>query len=153
LAGANQEFQIGGRVKDVIWTKITNSYLGGNAFMPYDYVFIEADENAACRIFVTKFVVDHRNEVCDCLFDNIHVDSGPSIKRLTAYDRGCAYDENKGEYLESQRLGAESYSPYISVGDLLFRDKDKILIIRKHEFPEGWKEMNIYKQRMTWEED
>lgn len=135
-----------------MWTKITNNYNGGSAFMPYDYVFIEADENDACMIFATKFVVDHRNEVCDCLFDNLNVDSGPSIKSLTVYDRGCEYDKSKGEWVESQRLGAESWNPYISVEDFLIKNRDKVLIIRKHEFPEGWKEMNIYKQRMTWED-
>lgn len=74
---------------------------GGGSKENYDYIFIEAPEEEAIKIFTNRFGHHPSRVTCDCCGDDYAISESDSLQQATAYERNCEY--SNGGYLEQQK--------------------------------------------------
>lgn len=92
-----------------MWTKFWDMHSGGSQKLKWDRIYIEAPEAEAKSVFYAKFNRNADRVTCSCCGPDYTVDEGPDLCQLTAYDRGCRYDDTLKKYVEEQRDQCASY--------------------------------------------
>ncbi len=73
------------------WTAFMDMHSGGGLKEPpYEYIYIEAPEDTARVIFFNRFGHNPERVSCTCCGEDYSIDSHLTLKRATAYQRGCA---------------------------------------------------------------
>jgi len=76
---------------------------GGSAKLAWQFVYIEADEPTAVRVFERLFDRDPRNTTCECCGPDYSFEDrgGDTLQEASAYERGCIWEGgNDGGYVE-----------------------------------------------------
>lgn len=105
--------------KDVtcgVWTKFMDMHSGGSCKLdPYEYIYIEANQENAEAIFERQFHRDPNNITCDCCGEDYSISEYDSIEAATSYERRKRY--GKPEI---------SLEEYIERDDILFLFKGEV---------------------------
>ena len=75
----------------MVWTQFMDMHSGGGRKTDFEYIFIEAPEDEAIKIFEDLFGQDPCDTACDCCGQNFSITEEESLEQATGYDRGCAY--------------------------------------------------------------
>jgi hypothetical protein len=68
---------------------------GETKIPPYHYIYIEAPEGKAIKIFEKKFGRDPFNVTCSCCGEDYAVEEYPTLKQATGFHRNAPYTETK----------------------------------------------------------
>ncbi len=100
--------------KPTKWTQFMDMHSGGGLKEKYDYIYIEAPENEAEIIFYNRFGHNPNRVSCTCCGNDYSITEGESLERVTAYERGCRYDNEKRDYVEEPDA-RYSYKSYMTL--------------------------------------
>ena len=90
-----------------MWTQFWDMHSGGGQKEEWAVIYIEAPEEEAEAIFYNRFGHNPNRVTCTCCGNDYSIDSGKSLKQLTAYHRGC-YAGKRG-YIEKRDLTYDKY--------------------------------------------
>ena len=83
-----------------IWTQFMDMHSGGRCKEePYEFIYIEAPESEARIIFYNRFGHSPSRVSCTCCGEDYSVSEG-TLDQISAYFRGCRYEENERRYVE-----------------------------------------------------
>ena len=102
------------------WTRFMDMRSGGGTKEPpYEFIFIEADEEQAKVIFYNRFGHNPERVTCTCCGEDYSISSSDSLDDLTAYDRNCQWKGNG--YIEAPRSGQKLWTleEYLARYDVL----------------------------------
>jgi len=80
------------------WTRFMDMHSGGGRKLAFEYVYIEAAEDEAVRIFEADLDRDPRNVTCRCCGGDYSFNEEDSLEEATQYDR---HDATIEEWLAS----------------------------------------------------
>lgn len=97
---------------------------GGRSKERWEYIYIQAPEAQAKIVFYNRFGHSPDRVSCTCCGQDYSVNESPTLEEVTAYERGCAY-ENK-EWVEH---GDEdrSWRPYQTIEQYRASGKHKFI--------------------------
>jgi hypothetical protein len=112
-----------------MWTQFWDMHSGGDLKeSPYSKIYIEAPMEEAKVIFYNRFGHNPERVTCTCCGDDYSISENKSLTQLTAYHRGCEYDEKTKEYLEKAE---KKYGKKYLTLDKYKRQKDTLIISKK----------------------
>jgi hypothetical protein len=146
---------------------------GGAKEDPYQYIYIEAPEDEAKRIFYAKFGHNPERVSCTCCGQDYSISSKASLAQLTGFERGCRSIETprdpetglyqnddpvivSGLYLEEGEEPPKGYalsrssfrSNYQTLADYMKRDD--VLFITADEIKPEWRGASVPQQGYVW---
>jgi hypothetical protein len=71
------------------WTLFWDMHSGGRQKLEWDKIYIEAEEEIACRVFAAKFSRQADHVTCPCCGEDYSVRESPSLEEATEYHRGA----------------------------------------------------------------
>ena len=115
---------------------------------PYQFIYIEADEERAKVIFYNRFGHSADQVTCTCCGPDYSVSESPTLEQATAYHRGCAFDRKNNCYVEEQgsALSHIRYRPL----DQYLRESADVLVIRAAEVKPGEDQGEVPEQGYVW---
>jgi len=125
-----------------MWTQFMDMHSGGGQKEKWEYIYIEAPEEEAKVIFYNRFGHNPERVTCTCCGEDYSIREAKDLSRITAYERGCAYDSDNKEYIESpdDEYGFHKYvtlEEYISTeGDEGIFSDTRLFIYAKDIKPE-----------------
>ena len=145
-----------------MWTHFWDMHSGGRQKLAWGHIYIEADEKTAKSVFYARFDRNPDRVTCTCCGGDYNVDEYATLQEATAYQRGCAWDKETGNYAE--HVGPETYArKYMTLEDYeaLGRATDdndndddpiagRVLIIRKDEITPEQKLRDVPQQGYVW---
>lgn len=93
------------------WTKLADMNSGGWQKEPFAYIWIEAREEEASKVFYNRFGHNPYRVTCICCGEDYSVYEYESLEEATVFERGCTHDENQS--LE------KSQNNYMTLDELL----------------------------------
>lgn len=141
-----------------IWTRFMDMHSGGGLKeSPHQYIYIEAPEDEAKRIFYGRFGHNPERVTCTCCGEDYSISSDESLTQLTGHDRNCDYD---GEYVERQNprnmdirrqcntADSEPWGLYQPLTEYVKRDD--VLMISAGEIKPEWRNADVPEQGYVW---
>lgn len=77
------------------WTLFWDMHSGGRQKLEWEKIYIEAEDETACRVFAAKFGRQADNITCYCCGDDYAVHEYPSLEEATEYHRGVTSNNIK----------------------------------------------------------
>lgn len=102
-----------------MWTKFWDMHSGGGLKEPpYHFIYIEAPEEEAVKIFYNRFGHNPFRVTCTCCGEDYSVEAQESLAQLTAFHRNCRAVEQKRDPKTGlfQRL-PEGVNYYLEAGE------------------------------------
>jgi hypothetical protein len=97
-------------MKNKTVTRFMDMHSGGNLKTPYAHIYIEEPLEKAVETFKEIFGRDPNNVTCKCCGEDFVYEEHPSLEVASAYDRRCAFDEDKNEYdLSTCKISVDDY--------------------------------------------
>jgi len=96
-----------------MWTHFHDMYSGGEKKEQWNHIFIEAPIDEACSIFLNRFGHDPKRITCRCCGADYSITEGESLEQITAYYRGCKWNDKTKKYEE--RKSQDSFYPYRTI--------------------------------------
>lgn len=109
-----------------MWTHFWDMNSGGGHKHKYGHIFIEAAEEEAKVIFYNRFGTSPDRVSCTCCGSDYTISSG-ELDQLTAFHRGCEWDEDAARWQERQDPSSASYRKYVTL-DEFRKDPDALFI-------------------------
>ncbi len=137
------------------WTRFMDMHSGGGCKEePYEYIYIEAPEQEAISIFYSRFGHSPDRVSCTCCGMDYSVMEDKTLARATAFDRGCAWVDDKsekgrGHYEEHH--GESAFYDYQPLDDFLAGHVGKdILLIRADDIKPEERHSGVPEQGYVW---
>jgi hypothetical protein len=112
-----------------MWFSFHDMNGGGFTKTDYSRIYIQADTiDDAVKNFTQTFNVNPYDTTCDCCGPDFSIDDDKDLVSVTAYDRGCLYDDNIKSYVD-QPDTRYSFKKYLTIDDYV--KKDDICVIYK----------------------
>lgn len=111
------------------WTQFMDMYSGGGQKLDWPYIYIEAPEEEAIGVFVSRFGRNPHRVTCTCCGDDYSVSEDESLERATAYNRNCEWDKATKKYVEAQDAMHGRYGAHYQTLDEYLRTSG-VLVIR-----------------------
>lgn len=101
-----------------MWTRFMDTHSGGGQKLSHAKILIEAPEKEAEIIFQNRFNRNPNRVTCTCCGEDYSISEAETLEEVTAYDRGCCWDEIKKSYVE-EGGGKWNHNTYITIQDYL----------------------------------
>lgn len=142
---------------------------GGTKEPPYQYIYIEAPEDEACRIFYGRFGHNPERVTCTCCGEDYSISEVGTLEEATAYERGCAYVYRRPDGSEcpqwegwvvgngrakgytagyEERPSGESWKKYKTLDQYLA--SDSVLVIQADQIKPEWRVSDVPEQGYVW---
>lgn len=155
-----------------MWTQFWDMHSGGGLKEPpYHYIYIEAPEEEAVKVFYNRFGHNPFRVTCTCCGEDYSVSSEKSLAQLTAFHRNCWAVEQKRDpktrlflplpegvnyYLEEGEEPPEGFSvstlfrlkPYITLEE--YKTQRDVLIITESEIKPEERTGEVPEQGYVW---
>lgn len=150
-------------------TRFMDMNSGGGQKEKWSYIYIEAPEEEAIRIFYGRFGHNPSRVTCTCCGDDYSISEAETMEQATAYERGCAYvyrrpDGSECDQAEGWKAGigktkgytagyeekasGESWRKYKTLSQYL--KSDDVLFISADEIKPEWRADNVPEQGYVW---
>lgn len=107
-----------------MFTRFMDMHSGGRTKEePYEYIYIEAGEQEAKRVFYNRFGHNPERVTCTCCGDDYSISESESLELASAFDRGCEYDMSIRDY--------DTTTAKVSLDDYVQRPD--VLVIRESD--------------------
>lgn len=154
------------------WTQFMDMHSGGGQKLPWAYIYIEAPEAEAERVFRARFGRNPNRVTCTCCGEDYSASESKTLAQATAFNRECRYvedergwswpkpdDYREGFYLEPEESVPEGYklSSYrqrgrgISVEEYL--KSEDIKVIYAHEITVNERQTPLEREGYVWAGD
>lgn len=80
------------------WTQFMDMHSGGGLKEAWQYIYIEAPLDEAKVIFYNRFGHNPDRVTCTCCGNDYSISEEPTLEEATAFNRGCAFEQNSGEW-------------------------------------------------------
>jgi hypothetical protein len=134
------------------WTRFMDMHSGGGLKEdPYSIILIETDEDAAKRVFYSRFGHNPERITCTCCGEDYSVSSitdDNALAMITAYDRHASVDEDGNEELDSSYMRHHKNATVIPLPTYL--NKPDVLVIRDDEITDEDKETYVPPEGWLW---
>jgi hypothetical protein len=128
-----------------MWTRFMDMHSGGGQKEKWAYIYIEAPQSEAELIFYNRFGHNPNRVTCTCCGDDYAISEGETLAEVSAYDRGCGYEN--GAWVE--RTSIEKWAkPYQTVEEFV-KDDDFLFIYAADVKPE-WRTGELPEQGYIW---
>lgn len=138
------------------WTHFHDMHSGGGQKLDWAHIFIEAPEDEAKVIFYNRFGNSPDRITCTCCGEDYSVSEAESLEQATAYNRNCAFDDARGEWVEHGG-GRFTYGDYIPLDRYLTEGVDDgllgggiPLVIRADEIADDDRRGAVPEQGYVW---
>ena len=131
------------------FTHFHDMHSGGGCKEKWGHIYIEASENDAVKIFYAMFDHNPHRVSCTCCGADYSLSEEKTLREVTAFERGCDYDEKKKKYVEKPSKRKFAWNKYMTLAK--FKKREDIRIITKKEFPEGWQSIDVPEQGYVWQ--
>lgn len=74
-----------------MWTQFKDMHSGGSQKLAHEYIYIEAPESEAIRVFYNRFHRNPHRVTCTCCGNDYAIDEGKTLEEVTGFERGCEY--------------------------------------------------------------
>lgn len=117
------------------WTLFWDMHSGGGLKLPpYHYIYIQADEEEARRIFEEKFGRSSFGQACDTCGPNWSVSTVSTLRAATSFERKARHDLDQDGNEQPFFDGSYGYSrPIQSLEDFLERPDVLVIYVEKQE--------------------
>lgn len=131
-----------------MWTKFMDMHSGGGLKeAPYQYIFIEADYYEAKVIFYNRFGHNPNRVTCTCCGEDYSIDHYKTILEVTAYERGCAWDEKKKKWVDKPDE-SKYHRKYVTLEE--YKKQEDVLFIYKEDILPAEREGDVPEQGYVW---
>jgi len=118
--------------KETKWTLFWDMHSGGTTKQePYEKIYIEAPELEAKIIFVNRFGHHPEAVYCECCGENYSIEESDSLGKITAYFRGCRFDEKTNTFVEHP----SAFHKFKTLEE--YEKQEDVLIIRSNEIKDS----------------
>ena len=122
-----------------MWTQFMDMHSGGGQKLKWAYIYIEAPEKEAEIIFQNRLGRNPHRVTCTCCGSDYSITEDKTLKRATAYERGCQWvkvagEDGGGHYVEKPSKGY-AWHEYKTLDEYLKQD-DVLFIYKKDIKPE-----------------
>lgn len=124
-----------------MWTRFMDMHSGGGSKEKHEYIYIEAPEDEAKVILFNRFGHNPERVSCTCCGEDYSISDAETLEQLTAYDRGCAWNDNGGYDVES---GKRSLDEYLA--------DPSVLVIRAGEIKSDERKGSVPAQGYIWQD-
>lgn len=125
----------------MVWTRFMDMHSGGGQKLEWGYIYIEAPEAEAKVIFYNRFKRNPERVTCTCCGNDFSISCEKSLKELTAFDRGCDFDD--GGYVERAR-----HSEHMTVAQ--YKKKPDVLFISAREIDASERHGSVPQEGYAW---
>lgn len=122
---------------------------GGGRKEPYAYIFIQAPEAEAKSVFYARFGHNPDRVSCTCCGADYSITQESSLTQGTAYERGCAFDDDTDTYVERPEPNYK-YKSYVTVDEFIKRGS--ALIIPASEIRPQDRNLELPEQGYVWKD-
>jgi hypothetical protein len=150
-------------------TRFMDMHSGGGQKEDWAYIYIEAPEYEARRIFYGRFGHNPERVTCTCCGDDYSIMEEESLQKATAYERGCGYvfrrpdgtecDQSEGRIVGKgmkpgytsgyeERPSGESWRHYQTLDEYI--ESDSVLFIAADEIKPEWRVSDVPEQGYVW---
>ena len=130
-----------------MWTKFMDMYSGGGQKEKWQYIYIEAPEDKAIKIFYNRFGHNPNRVTCTCCGEDYSISSAETLEKVTAFNRNCNWAEDGNTIIEQQNTKF-SLGKYMTLEE--YCKNENILIIRKEEITDEECNVDVPKQGYVW---
>jgi hypothetical protein len=103
-----------------MWTCFFDVRSGGGLKLDWQHIFIQADEETACRIFEEKFGRNPHNVTCECCGEDYAITEDTDLFQVTGFERNCKYDKTAKKYVESPGKNYVMLADYLQCKEVKF---------------------------------
>lgn len=137
-----------GEMADVDLDKITDDALntsqpftlfwdmnsGGGQKEEWSLIYIEADEDTACRIFYGRFGHSPHRVSCTCCGPDYSVTESSSFEQASGFHRNCDYDRETQQFVEKEKPASTLLkTTYALITPEQHREDRNVLVITAEE--------------------
>jgi hypothetical protein len=130
------------------WTKFMDMHSGGGTKEDAEYIYIEAPEEEAEIIFYNRFGHNPHRVSCTCCGADYSLTESDSLEEATAYERNCAYDKTKKQYVERGDPERTCCGKYVPLDEYLA--SDGVLVIRADDIKPDERIGSLPEQGYVW---
>src|SRR3990167_4245318 len=110
-----------------MWTPFLGMHSGGSLKEKQHYIYIEAPEAEARVIFYNRFGHNPDRVTCTCCGDDYSISEEETLREVTAFERGCDYENHLGYLERAGRFGAyQTLETYLHSGGAHFIPAEEI---------------------------
>lgn len=110
-----------------MWTQFMDMHSGGGLKEKWLHIYIEAAEKEAIVIFYNRFGHNPDRITCTCCGNDYSIHEGETFAEITAFERGCDYDDSTKGYIEGPSTKAYAFHKYRTVEE--YSKDESILVI------------------------
>lgn len=125
-----------------------SNYRAPEGGQPKEHIYIEAPADEARVIFFNRFGHNPERVTCTCCGDDYSISEEPTLEQASGYDRGCAFDEASGLYVEEQATKYAFGRTYMTVAD--YMQKSGVLVITADEIKPEERVGTVPAQGFVW---
>lgn len=135
------------------WTRFMDIHSGGRQKLDWDYIYIEAKEDDAAKVFMHRFGRNPNNITCSCCGEDYNFyEQGDDLAQASGFDRKCRY--MNGHYIEANDEYGRKFIPFqVWLADAKDEDSDHLIIYAKDIKPEELKGETPRRGHLEWIED
>ena len=136
------------------WTQFMDMHSGGRQKLDWAYIYIEAKEEDAAKVFMHRFGRNPNNITCSCCGEDYSFyEQGDELQQASGFERHCLYEGKERGYIEV----SDKYRKLIPfeewLEDAKDPDSDHLIIYAKDIKPEELKGEAPRRGRLVWVED
>lgn len=129
------------------WTQFMDMHSGGRKKLDWSYVYIEASEDEARRVFYNRFSRSPDRVSCTCCGSDYSLTEAETFEQASGYERGCAYE---GRSYVERADDRNSYKTYRTVAEYL-TDAD-VLVVRAANIKAAERSGEVPEQGYVWKD-
>lgn len=138
------------------WTRFMDMRSGGSSKEDFEYLYVEAPADEAKRIFFNRFGHNPERVTCTCCGDDYSIRSADTLEKITAYERGCAWEDGAWRERPDTRYIYRTYVPlsdFLASGELNeFGRAKHFVVIRADEIKPEERLGDVPRQGFVWVE-
>lgn len=136
----------------MVWTRFMDMHTGGRQKLDWAFIYIEAKEDDAAKVFQHRFGRNPNNITCSCCGEDFSFyEHNEDLQQASGFDRHCLFDGER--YIEV----SDKYRKLIPfeewLEDAKDEDSDHLIIYASDIKPEELKGETPRRGHLVWVED
>lgn len=117
----------------MVWTRFMDMHSGGRQKLDWAFIYIEAKEDDAAKVFMHRFGRNPNNITCSCCGEDYSFyEHGEDLQQASGFDRHCKYEGKQVGYIEVPDNTYQKLIPFEEwLEDAKDPDSDHLIIYAK----------------------
>ena len=139
----------------MVWTRFMDMHSGGRQKLDWAFIYIEAKEDDAAKVFQHRFGRNPNNITCSCCGEDYSFSEqeNDTLQQASGFDRHCEYDNSARRYLEISNRWQKLIPFEEWLEDAKDEESDHLIIYASEIKPEELKGETPRRGHLVWVED